>query len=475
MTDTAKKYYLEEMHLFEKNKSQFVFLPTKLLLFQVDEDTYSELVAMKEKYGTETPVEAEDTALLESGIMYEAEKPNNDIIKTNFYECFDAEKKYSENIPITSIVLQIANDCNLNCKYCYGDGGSYGRKRELMRIETAKKAIDLMVSNSNDETELIVIFFGGEPLLNFEVIKAAVKYCKEIESISSKHFHYSMTTNGTILTDEIYNFIKDNRISVMISMDGGKELQDKHRCYEDGSGSFDTIIKNIPKFKDSQGGYLTARATVCRTDFNFKKIKNDLLSLGFSNAVTSIVDVSEQSKLFIGGEYTVKVLEEYNRLAEDYVQCMLDARPFSNALFEHTFKSLYFKTLRIRSCNAGNNGIAIGTDEKIYPCHRFMGMPEYSIGDLVAGIDDDKCEYYRKSNIFTKEGCNDCWARYLCSGGCSHTSACHDGLFHSPDCYCNIYRGLYEIILYTYWKLKEWNEDIFKTQMEKNQTKLSTL
>lgn len=475
MSDTNKKYYLEEMHLFDKNGMQFVFLPTKLLLFQVDEDTYSELIAMKDKFGTETPIEEKDDVLLEAGIMYEADEPIDDVVK-KAYEA-RSEKQDEENtpIPVTSTVLQIANDCNLNCIYCYGDGGSYGRERELMTFETAKKSIDFMVANSADVERLTVIFFGGEPLINFDVVKKTFDYCKSIEESSGKKFRFSMTTNGTILTDEIYNFIKDNKISVMISMDGGKELQNKHRCYCDGKGSFEDIVKNIERFKEARGGHLTARSTVCSTDIRFKKIKDDLLALGFTNAVTSMVDTSEDSELFIGGDFTERVIEQYQILCDDYVNSLKEGKPFPQNLFESAFKTLYFKLMKIRSCSAGNSGIAVGTNELIYPCHRFMGMPEHSMGTLDTGINEEIRAKYRQANIYTKEGCKDCWARYLCNGGCAHISACHGGIFHAPDCYCDIYRGLYEIILHAYWELKEWDNDVFKKQLEKADTPVNTL
>ncbi len=430
---------------------------------------------MKEKYGTETPVESEDAVLLESGIMYEAEKPIDDVVKQKFAAMDEKQEIEKKPIPVTSTVLQIANDCNLNCIYCYGDGGSYGRERELMTFETAKKSIDFMVANSEDVKRLTVTFFGGEPLINFDVVKRTFDYCKSIEESSGKEFRFSMTTNGTILTDEIYNFIKDNKISVMISVDGGKELQNKHRCYCDGRGSFDDVVKNIERFKEARGGFLTARSTVCSTDIRFKKIKDDLLALGFTNAVTSMVDTSEDSELFIGGDFTDRVIEQYQILCDDYVSSLKEGKPFPQNLFESAFKTLYFKLMKIRSCNAGNNGIAVGTNELIYPCHRFMGMPEHSIGTLDTGIDEECRAKYRRANIYTKEGCKDCWARYLCNGGCVHVSACHGGLLHAPECYCEIYRGLYEILLHAYWELKEWDDDIFKKRLEKADTRVNTL
>ena len=189
-----------------------------------------------------------------------------------------------------------------------------------------------------------------------------------------------------------------------------------------------------------------------------------------------MVDTNEDSPLFIGGEHTCKVLEQYQILADDYVDAVINNRGGLNILFSATLDNLYFKRMKVRSCAAGNNGIAVGTDGNIYPCHRFMGMPEYVIGDILNGLDEQTRRSYRQATIYNKEECKFCWARYLCSGGCAHTSAVHAGdVFHAPTCYCDIYKGLYEIVLYTYWRLKEWDEDIFKNRLEKSEKQINTL
>lgn len=473
MNATAKKCYFAEMHFFKKNGTFFVFLPYLLRLYEVDSKTYEELSKLYEIYGTETPVQIDDHEYIEAGILYESEKPIGDPWEPTEEEQGQSQNtdtepsQEDESIPINDVVLQIANDCNLNCIYCYGDGGSYGRERELMTMETAKKAINLMVEKSGDSKELTVVFFGGEPLINFEVVKGVWEYCKSLEESIGKTFYFSMTTNGTILTDEIYHFIKDNHISVMISIDGGKDIQDKHRCYCDGRGSFEDVKKNIERFKEARGGHLTARATVCSTDIRFKKIKEDLLALGFTNVITSIVDTSEDSPLFIGGPYTDRVLEQYEILAEDYVESFKQNKPALNNLFSESINRLYFKRIKSRSCSAGSNSIAVGTNGNIYPCHRFMGMPEYVIGSLENGVDETARARYREATIYNKEGCKDCWARYICSGGCSHTCAAHGDIFHAPKCYCDIYRGLYELVLYVYWQLKEWDDNALRNRLEK--------
>ena len=474
MNNKNKKHFLTELHLFKSGETCFAFLPRNLQLFEVDEDTYGKLEKLvAEAENNSDAIDCDDEDLISAGFIYEGEEPQEDPVKEGYYKAVEKQED-DGRIHITNTVLQIANDCNLNCIYCYGDGGSYGRERELMSFETAKKAIDFTVENSEGVENILIVFFGGEPLINFNIVKRTFDYCKSLEPETGKKFSFSMTTNGTILTDEIYDFIKDNKINVMISVDGGRDIQDKHRCYCDGRGSFDDVQKNIEKFKEARGGHLTARATVCRTDFRFKNIKDDLLAMGFTNAITSMVDTSEDSELFIGGEYSNEVLEQYRILAADYVSSVKKGEKTLNHLLTHYLNALYFKKMKIRGCNAGESGIAVGTNGKIYPCHRFMGMDDNVIGTLEDGIDIPKRNEYRKANVLTKEECKDCWARYLCSGACSHTSVSHTGsVFHAPKCYCDIYKGVIEIVLHSYWELKNWDDDVFRKMMNDEEKKIN--
>lgn len=464
MDSVNKNVYLSEMHLFEYDNKYFVFLVQSLNLYEVDCETYEQIKQMQKVHGEKKPVNTYDDELISAGILYESIMPLNAPLNMDS----DMIRSHSKNYPITSVVLEIANDCNLNCIYCYGQGGSYGRKRELMTFDVAKKAIDFMVANSADSNELFVTFFGGEPLINFSVVREVLYYCKEIESKINKKFSFSMTTNGTILNDEIYNFIKDNRVSVMISIDGDRDIQNKHRCYCDGKGSFDDVKKNIHRYKEARGGYLTARATVCSTDIRFKKIRDDLFKLGFTNVFTSMVDIDEESLLFVGGKYTRLIIEQYRILADDFVNGIIAGQATRNDLITSKLSDIYYKRGRIRSCSAGNSSIAVGTDGNIYPCHRFMGMEQSIIGNLNTGINPEKQNEYHAATVHTKKECKKCWARYLCGGACAHTSAVHGGdIYHAPTCYCDIYLGLYEIILHTYWKLKEWDDDVFCRLLDK--------
>lgn len=465
MDSFAENVYLSEVHLFEYDNKYFVFLVQNLNLYEVDCETYEQIKRIQNEYGEKKPINIHDDELVSAGILYKSAMAFN--VPENMDS--DIARYHPENYMLANIVLEIANDCNLNCIYCYGNGGAYGRKRELMSFEVAQKAIDFLVSNSGDLNELHVTFFGGEPLINFPVVKDVLYYCKKIESEVNKKFSFSMTTNGTILNDEIFNFIKDNRVSVMISIDGDRDIQNKHRCYCNGRGSFDDVKKNICRFKDARGGHLTARATVCSTDIRLNKIRNDLFEMGFTNVFTSMVDTDEESSLFVGGNYTPLLIEQYRLMAEEYIKGIIEGHAVRNDLMTTKLSDIYYKNCHIRDCSAANNTIAVGTDGNIYPCHRFMGMEKSIIGNLNTGINIELQHQYYEATVYRKKECKDCWARYLCGGGCPHTSVVHGGdIYHAPTCYCDIYRGFYEIILFAYWKLKEWDDNVFRKMLEKD-------
>ena len=478
-------YIMNPSHLFCYGESHFVFIVGNLRVYECDSETYDFLKELTDTYkeGDVLPLEDElaDT-LLESGLVSQikaaetesevssdaAKEDNTDRTNDNSEEVRD-DKPF---VRITNIVLELSNDCNLNCIYCYGDGGSYGRKRELMSAETARKAVDMLFNNCGDLKEPHVTFFGGEPLLNFGVLKETVAYCRELEANSDKHFTFSMTTNGTICNDEIEEFCLKNRVHVMLSIDGPKCVQDKQRPSCDGKSSFDKIVPNIERFKRINRGHLTARSTVCNPNYDFVGIKSSLLALGFTEVQMSLVDTDKSSPLYAGSKskdtYNEPLVKEYERLALDYIETVKKEGKSSNKLFDSIIRDLYFKNIRFTACGAGMRGFAIGTDEKIYPCHRYMGMDDYAVGTLDTGIDFESTLLYRHSNVMEKEGCKECWAKFLCGGGCSHISVTQENdVRKAPQLYCETYRKLYEIAIFTYSQLKKWNEDVFRNMLEK--------
>lgn len=469
------KRIFNECHFFAKDDKYFIFVVSNLRLYEVDKDSYEKIYdiynnVIDADWDNDKEFEVE---LLEAEIL-KSEKDADKTSQADESKPMINTDNYKLNM--SNIVLQVANDCNLNCKYCYGAGGTYNRVRELMTFETAKKAIDYFVANSGERKELFVIFFGGEPLMNFDLIKQVIHYCEALERSIEKKFKYSMTTNGTIFNDEIAEYIKKYNISVMMSMDGPKEIQDTYRCFADGRGSFDIIKNNIEKFKALRGGHLTVRSTICGPNIDMSSIKKSLLNLGFTNVVMSLVDADDQSPLVIEKEQKEELISQYKQLAREFIDDIKAGKAPNNAFFLEELKKLYFKQTTIRACSAGLHGFAIGSDGNIYPCHRFMGMNDFIVGNLTDGINTETVLSYTRANVEEKEDCRHCWVRYLCGGACMNTCVTRGGgIMETPKNLCEIYQDLYEIILMIYADLKEWNDTYFREYLEGAKEKTKTL
>jgi len=453
-----KGYKVREMHLFSHGGKHLLFLPTKLELYELEKEQYGELERLKNgELAIEQIAETNREffeELIEADIL-EAEGEAKDDLSAMLEA---GEVPEEPKVYISSIVLQVANDCNLNCVYCYGSGGSYDRERELMSWDVAKRAIDYLVERSREGAEVTITFFGGEPLLNVPVIRKCIAYCKEIAPKVNRTFGYSMTTNGTIFSEEIAELIRENQIHVMVSMDGGKCQQDRYRCYADGKGSYDVIKKNIDGIKEANGGKLNARATVCGPDINVIEIKKELLAAGFTNAHLSLADVSADSELRISKEQMEEIATQYEVFAEEYIDNLLNERPDGQINFKQTIERLFFKQLSLRACSAGKNGLAIGSNGKVYPCQRFMGMDEYAMGTIYG----EEEAHMWVPTVLEKKACRDCWARFLCGGGCMYTFVNEGGSLdgEAPRC-CSLQKKIFELGLYCYSAIKDKKEEFF--------------
>lgn len=387
------------------------------------------------------------------------------------YQCDAMKKVYPTERPIESISLEIANDCNLACKYCYGDCGAYGGIRQIMSLEKAIEGIDFLIKNSGEIKKLKVCFFGGEPLMNFKVMKEVVKYCREKEKEIGKEFLFSMTTNATLLNDEINQFIIENKVSVMVSLDGSKNINDEYRVFPNGSGSFDLIeskVKELLKHKN-----LVARATVCSPNLKLSEIGESIKSIGFKNIHLSLVNTRENSDLYVNKEDIKTLNKELEVIAKNLVEYEKINKnsnvKYPIAIFDDILASLFHNRIRVHSCGAARGSVAITSEGNIYPCHRFSNFDGYKLGDCRSGIDPMKAEEFRTLSVDDKEDCKSCWARYLCGGGCHHTCALYYGsIKKAPKNYCDFYKKIIELSLYIYWKLKQNNEEIFKQRYETN-------
>ena len=335
---------------------------------------------------------------------------------------------------VKSICLMIAQDCNLRCKYCFGDGGSYGQMRAVMSPEVGRKAVDYLIEASGPRKHLEMDFFGGEPLMNPKTVKAVTEYARQREKETGKKFKLTMTTNGMLLDDETIAWLNDNDFALVLSLDGRKEVHDAMRPTAGGQGSYDRAVKNFKKVLasrhggdyDYRGVYTFLRGTYTKKNLDFTK---DVLSMndeGFDILSMEPV-VLKDSPIALTEEDLPRIREEYDRLTEAYMQRHREGKGFFFFHFNMDLSNGPCVAKRLSGCGAGHEYVAVAENGDLYPCHQFVGREGYKIGTVDEGITNHELsQYFRESHVLNKPKCRDCWARFFCSGGC-HANA---DLFH---------------------------------------------
>ncbi len=336
-----------------------------------------------------------------------------------------------EEPPIKALCLHVSHDCNLRCRYCFASTGDFGTgKRMTMSFETAKRAIDFVVERSGKRRNLEVDFFGGEPLMAMDTVKRTVEYARSIEKEKDKNFRFTITTNGMLLNDDIIEYVNREMSNVVLSLDGRKEVNDHMRPTPGGQGSYDVIV---PKFQKLVAGRGTKdyyiRGTFTRNNLDFAQDVLHFADLGFKHLSVEPV-VSEADKPWALREEDVAAIEaEYEKLAE-----ALRQRPEVNFFhFNVDLAQGPCVIKRLRGCGAGCEYVAITPDGDIYPCHQFVGNDEYLLGNLYDGtFRREVSKRFAGLNIYTREKCKTCWARFYCSGGCSASNLAVNGDISVP-------------------------------------------
>lgn len=366
----------------------------------------------------------------------------NDILETyaELYELYKEGQLYAKddyekfasmmvNSPVKSMCLNISHDCNLRCEYCFAAKGDFGTGRELMPFEVAKKAIDFLIEKSANRHNLEVDFFGGEPLMNFDVVKKTVEYARSIEKQHNKNFRFTLTTNGLLLTDDKIDFINREMSNVVLSLDGRKEINDKLRVSPNGQGSFDAIVPKYQKLVRERGDKdYYVRGTFTRNNLDFTNDVIKMAELGFDQF--SIEPVVSDEKL----DYSIKeadlprVFEEYETLAKEMIKRKKKGKCFNFFHFMIDLDQGPCAIKRLRGCSCGNEYIAVTPNGDIYPCHQFVGHEQWRMGNVVENTFSDEIKnQFAKTNIYTKEKCKNCWAKFFCSGGCNANSWQYEG------------------------------------------------
>ncbi len=355
---------------------------------------------------------------------------------------------------IKSMCLHAAHDCNLRCKYCFADTGEYHmRNRSLLSTDTGKKALEWLIAKSGNRYNLEVDFFGGEPLLNFPVVKEVVEYGRELEKKYNKHFKFTTTTNAVNMTDEMMDFFNREMDNVVISIDGRKEVHDRMRPTPNNKGSYDLIIDKAKKFaqlREQKQYYI--RGTYTRYNLDFA---NDVLHLadeGFEQLSIEPVVTSADKPYAIREEDLPRIYDEYERLGKEYLKRRADGRWFSFFHFTVDLTGGPCLRRRLTGCGAGNEYVAVTPEGDIYPCHQFVGREGMRMGSVLEeGYDTEIQHTFQRNNVLTKEKCHDCWARFYCSGGCAANAHAFNGDIGKPyDMECQIERKRLECAMAIY-------------------------
>lgn len=368
-----------------------------------------------EKYTPEEIKEAiaEITQLKEAGELFTPDE----------YEDVVGDWKGRETV-VKALCLHIAHDCNLSCRYCFAQEGEYHGKRELMSVETGKAALDFLIAQSGNRRNLEVDFFGGEPTLNFEVVKELVAYGREQEKLHPKKFRFTLTTNGVLLNQEIMDFANREMANVVLSIDGRKEVNDHMRPFPNGAGSYDVIVPKFQKFADSrnQENYYV-RGTFTHHNLDFSKDVLHLADLGFRQISVEPVVAQETDSYAIREEDLPQLFDEYDKLAQEMIRRTREGRGFQFFHFMIDLEGGPCVVKRLSGCGSGTEYLAVTPWGDLYPCHQFVGDDGFLMGNVFDGVKNEKLKAeFQGCNVYAKKKCRDCFARFYCSGGCAANS-----------------------------------------------------
>ena len=352
----------------------------------------------------------------------------------DIYENYIMDFKKRETV-VKALCLHIAHDCNLACKYCFAEEGEYHGRRALMSFEVGKKALDFLVKNSGNRVNLEVDFFGGEPLMNWQVVKELVAYGRSLEEPYHKKFRFTLTTNGILLNDEILEFANREMANIVLSIDGRKEINDLMRPHRGGQGSYDTIVPKFLKVAESrnQMNYYV-RGTFTRNNLDFSKDVAHLADLGFQQISVEPVVAAPEEEYALREEDIPAILKEYDKLAAELLNRSKEGRGVNFFHFMIDLKGGPCVAKRLSGCGSGTEYLAVTPWGDFYPCHQFVGREEFLMGNVDEGITrTDIRDEFKTCNVYAKEKCRSCFAKFYCSGGCAANSYQFHG--HINDAY----------------------------------------
>ncbi len=360
----------------------------------------------------------------------------------DIYENYVIDFKKRQTV-VKALCLHIAHDCNLACKYCFAEEGEYHGRRALMSFEVGKAALDFLVANSGNRINLEVDFFGGEPLMNWQVVKDLVEYGRSLEEPNNKKFRFTLTTNGVLLNDDILEFANKEMSNIVLSIDGRKEINDLMRPFRGGQGSYDLIVpkfKKVAESRDQMNYYV--RGTFTRNNLDFSKDVLHLADMGFKQISVEPV-VAEPTDDYAIGEEDLQVLkDEYDKLAVEMIKRRKEGNAFNFFHFMIDLEGGPCVAKRLSGCGSGTEYLAVTPWGDLYPCHQFVGKEEFLMGNVTDGITrTDTQDEFKCCNVYAKDKCKKCFAKFYCSGGCAANSYnFHGNINDAYDVGCELQR-----------------------------------
>jgi uncharacterized protein len=379
----------------------------------------------------------------------------------DIYEPYIQEFKSRETV-VKALCLHIAHDCNLACKYCFAEEGEYHGRRALMSYEVGKKALDFLVHNSGSRVNLEVDFFGGEPLMNWQVVKDLVTYGRSLEEPFHKKFRFTLTTNGILLNEEILEFVNKEMANVVLSIDGRKEVHDFMRPHRGGQGSYDEVVPKYIKVAESRGQMnYYVRGTFTHHNLDFSKDVLHLADLGFKQISVEPVVADEKEEYALREADIPVIMEQYDTLAKEIIKRRKEGKGFNFFHFMLDLEGGPCVAKRLSGCGSGTEYLAVTPWGDFYPCHQFVGMEQFLMGNVDEGIvNTDIRDEFKSCNVYAKEKCKNCFAKFYCSGGCAANSYnFHGSINDAYDIGCELQRKRIECAIMIKAALAEGEEN----------------
>ena len=441
------------IHQYKNNGFNIVLDVNSGSVHVVDDVVYDVIACMVENQMEDMDKAAATEKLLATG------KFDKEVIAETIeeiYELKEAQMLFTEDIyeksidafknretVVKALCLHIAHDCNLACKYCFAEEGEYHGRRAMMSFEVGKKALDFLVANSGSRVNLEVDFFGGEPLMNWQVVKDLVAYGRSLEEPNHKKFRFTLTTNGVLLNDDILEFANKEMANIVLSIDGRKEVHDFMRPFRGGQGSYDGIVPKFQKVAESRNQMdYYVRGTFTHHNLDFAADVCHLADLGFKQISVEPVVAPETEDYALQEADIPKILEEYDKLAVELIKRRKEGKGVNFFHFMIDLQGGPCVYKRLSGCGSGTEYLAVTPWGDFYPCHQFVGQEEFLMGNVDTGIVNTEIrDEFKTCNVYSKEKCKNCFAKFYCSGGCAANSYNFHGSIHDAyDIGCELQR-----------------------------------